>query len=237
MEHILFTEWGEKTHRRPRGGMSSVEKRSSYFNRLIIVRLAQTPKELKKKKAVSYLPGILPNFISPCFQFLSFLIHFQRFYAFPDLALTRKLTRPQYRQWPHGCCWGFRGNCLGVFSKVSCRKFYEFIVLECSWRNPPEGPVWCEKKKKKKKCSRNTLISPESDIFHHTATLVLLRMWECGEVGRKGGRGVAAVTFRCGERKWGWRTEGGREGSRRKTCWGISHRGKALCSACSLEIN
>lgn len=35
----------------PRGGMRSVEKRSSYFNRLIIVRLAQTPKELKKKSS------------------------------------------------------------------------------------------------------------------------------------------------------------------------------------------
>lgn len=84
----------------PKGGMRSVEKRSDPFQPINYCETgsqdSQDSKEVKKNnnKQNSELSSCSTSwFYVPVFHFLSFLIHFQRFHTFPDLALTGKQER------------------------------------------------------------------------------------------------------------------------------------------------
>lgn len=154
----------------PRRGVRSVEKRSSHFNRLIIVQLAQTPKELKKKKP-SELPGILPSFMSQCFHFLSLLIPLPEIPHFSRPGFDQEMNRTAVpRVTTRTLLGGFRGNCSEV-----CQKCHA-VNSSSSWFWSAAEGIHLKDLFEVRRRSRKTLISPESDMFHRTATLVLLRM-------------------------------------------------------------
>lgn len=70
--------------------------------------------------------------MSPCFHFLSFLIYFQRFHTFPDPGFDKETNKTAVPRVTTRVLLGIPRKLFGGLSKVSCRKFDEFIVLECS---------------------------------------------------------------------------------------------------------